>query len=68
MKVERPPARSSAAPMRVKIAVDRAEARAPRGHIAADIGQQRDQRGLAHEGRFAAHIRAGDQQQRLRSG
>ena len=44
-------------------AIDRAERRAPRRHIAAHVSHQRDQRGLAHEGRFTAHVRAGDQEQ-----
>ena len=60
MKVERPPARSSAAPMRVKIAVDRAERARLRRHEAAALREQRDQRHLAHVGRLAAHVRAGD--------
>ena len=44
-------------------AVDRADGGAGGRHIAADIGQQHDERGLAHEGRFTAHVRAGDEQQ-----
>ena len=63
MKVERPPARSSAAPMRVKMrSIGPITALVGR-HEAADVGQQRDQRHLAHEGRFTAHVGAGDQQQ-----
>ena len=30
------------------------------GHVAADAGQQHDHRNLAHVGRFAAHVGAGD--------
>jgi len=41
----------------------RAERGAPRRHIAAYVSHQRDQRGLAHEGRLTAHVRAGDQEQ-----
>ena len=41
--------------------IDNADPR-PRGrHKAADLRQQRDQRILAQEGRFARHVRAGDQ-------
>ncbi len=32
------------------------------GHETADMREQHDQRGLAHIGRFAAHVRAGDDQ------
>ena len=53
--------------MRVKIRSIAPEARASRRHVAADIRQQRDQRGLAHERRFTAHVRAGDQQQLARA-
>ena len=44
-------------------AVNRPERRRRRRHIAAHVGQQRDQRELSHVGRFATHVRAGDQQQ-----
>ena len=60
MNVERPPARSSDAPMRVNtrsIGPMRADARR---HVAADAREDHDQRRLAHERRFAAHVRAGD--------
>ena len=67
MKVERPPARSSEAPMRVKIwSIGPMRARLRR-HEAADVRQQRDQRHLAHVGGLAAHVRAGDQQQLARA-
>ena len=42
--------------------VDRAEARALRRHVRAAVREQRDQRDLPHVGRFAAHVRAGDEQ------
>jgi hypothetical protein len=55
IKVERPEARSSDAPMRVKMR-SMGPMRAPvGGHEAADMGQQHDQRGLAHVGGFTAH-------------
>jgi hypothetical protein len=44
-------------------AVERAEHAALAGTIAADVGEQGDQRRLPHVGRFTAHVRAGDQQQ-----
>jgi hypothetical protein len=62
MKVERPEARSSEAPMRVWIASIGPSRAAPAGTEAAAVRQQHDQRHLAHVGRFAAHVRAGDQQ------
>src|SRR5213075_3175599 len=62
MKVERPPARSSAAPMRVKI-WSMGPRRAERGHERSDVRHQRDERDLAHVGRLAAHIGPGYQQQ-----
>ena len=40
--------------------INRADARAAGGHIAAHAGQQHDQGHLAHIGAFAAHIGAGD--------
>ena len=43
-------------------AVDRADHRARGRHEAADVGQQHDQRVLAHVGALAAHVRAGDHQ------
>ena len=49
-------------------AVDEAELRALGGHEAAGLGEHRDQRVLAQEGRFAAHVRAGDQPQPRRFG
>jgi len=60
MKVERPRARSSAAPTREN--TDRQCRSAPASrHEAADLRQQRDQGVLAQEGRFARHVRARDQ-------
>jgi hypothetical protein len=61
MKVERPEARSSEAPMRVKMA-STGPIGGVRRHEAADVGEQHDQRHLAHGGGFAAHVGAGDQQ------
>ena len=46
--------------MRVKIRSMGPMRRVPGRHEAADVGEQGDQRGLAHVGRFAAHVRAGD--------
>ncbi len=43
-------------------AVDRPDYRACRRHVAADVGEQHDQRVLPHVGAFAAHVRAGDHQ------
>jgi hypothetical protein len=63
MKVERPPARSSAAPMRVKIWSMGPTRAAARRHERTHVRQQRDQRHLAHVGGLAAHVRAGDEQQ-----
>ncbi len=62
MNVERPPARSSAAPMRVKIRSSGPHT-APVGRdVAADVRQQHDEGGLAHVGGLAAHVGAGDDQ------
>jgi hypothetical protein len=44
-------------------AVDEAHFRAARGDEAAGLGEHNDQRRLAQEGRFAAHVRPGDQPQ-----
>ena len=44
-------------------AIQRADARGLGRHEAADMREQHDQRGLAHIGGLAAHVRAGDQQQ-----
>ena len=44
-------------------AVERAEDATVGRHVTADVGEQGDQRDLAHVGRFAAHVGAGDQQQ-----
>ena len=58
MKVERPPARSSEAPMRVKIRSR--EQRGLRRHEEPMCARIDDQRGLAHVGGLAAHVGAGD--------
>ncbi len=42
--------------------IDRADTRRTRRHEAAGVGEQHDERGLAHVRRFAAHVRAGDDQ------
>ena len=61
MKVERPRARSSAAPTREN-SRSTTPMRAPaRRHEAAHLRQHGDQRVLAQKGRFARHVRAGDQ-------
>ncbi len=61
MKVERPRARSSAAPTRENSRSTMPSRARDAGTIAADLRQQRDQRVLAQEGRFTGHVRAGDQ-------
>ena len=45
-----------------KDAIDRPDLHLLRRDVAADIGQQRNQRGLAHIGTFTAHVRPGDDQ------
>ena len=45
-----------------KDAIDRTYLNLLRRNIAADVGQQGDQCGLAHIGTFTAHIRPGDDQ------
>ena len=42
--------------------IDRAYFHFLRRNVAADVGQQRNQRGLAHIGTFTPHIRTGDDQ------
>ena len=61
MKVERPRARSSAAPTRREQAVDDADMGGARRHVGADLGEHGDQRVLAQEGRLAGHVGPGDQ-------
>jgi hypothetical protein len=56
MNVERPPARSSAAPMRVWIASSGPIGAELRRHERAAVGEERDHRRLPHVGRFAAHV------------
>ena len=63
MKVERPRARLSEAPTRLNSRSTRPSLRPRRGHVGAGLGEQDDQGVLAQEGRFAAHVRAGDQPQ-----
>ena len=63
MNVERPPARSSAAPMRVWIASIGPSVARGGGHERAAVREQRDHRRLPHVGRLAAHVGAGDDQQ-----
>ena len=60
MKVERPRARSSAAPTRLNRRSTTPIWAASRRHEGADLGQHGDQRVLAQEGRFAGHVGAGD--------
>ena len=62
MKVERPRARSSAAPTRAEQAVDDADrgARSP-ARSDPDLRQHGDQRVLAQEGGLAGHVRPGHQ-------
>ncbi len=45
-----------------KDAIDGPDLHLLRRDVAADIGQQRNQRGLAHIGTFTAHVRPGDDQ------
>ncbi len=60
MKVERPRARLSDAPMRVKMRSISGRQRRFGGHERPHLRQDRDQRGLPQIGRFAAHVGAGD--------
>ena len=60
MKVERPRARLSLAPMRVKMRSTRPSAPLRRDE-AADLRHQTMQRGLAQIGALAAHVGAGDE-------
>ena len=60
MNVDCPRARSSPAPMRVRMRSIGPITRARRRHEAADVRKQHDQRVLPHVGRLAAHVRAGD--------
>ena len=61
MKVERPRARSSAAPTRENSRSTTPICARLRRHEAAHLRQHGDQRVLAQEGRFARHVRAGEQ-------
>ena len=63
MKVERPRARLSDAPTRLNRRSTRPSVALVGGDVAAGLGEHRDQRVLAQEGRLAAHVRAGDQPQ-----
>ena len=60
MKVERPRARLSDAPMRVKMRSISGSAGRIGGHERTHLRQNRDQRGLPQIGGFAAHVGAGD--------
>ena len=64
MKVERPRARSSDAPTRVKIRSTTPDPRAPRRHEAAHLREERDERRLAHHRALPGHVRAGDDEDR----
>ena len=60
MKVDWPPARSSLAPIRVKMR-STTPMRAPfGGHKRADLRHERDERDLTHVGRLTGHVGAGD--------
>ena len=63
MKVERPRARSSAAPTRENSRSTTPNARGLGRHEAAHLRQDGDQRVLAQEGGLAGHVRAGDEPQ-----
>ena len=63
MKVERPRARLSDGADAAEQAVDDADLGARGGNEAARLREHGDQRGLAQEGRLAAHVGAGDQPQ-----
>ena len=68
MKVERPRARSSAAPTRLKSWSTMPISAASAGTKDADLREERDQRVLPQVGRLAGHVRAGDQPERPRAG
>ena len=46
--------------------VDQADLRLARGHEAAHLGHEHDERGLAEEGGLAAHVRPGEDEEVLR--
>ena len=60
MKVERPRARLSDAPMRVKMRSMTGRAGGFGGNEGAGLGEDGDERGLAQVGALAAHVGAGD--------
>ena len=66
MKVERPRARSSAAPTRLNSWSTTPISRRRRRHERAHLRQHRDQRVLPQVGRLAGHVRPGDQPERPR--
>ena len=68
MKVERPRATLSLAPMRVKMRSTTPKRSLAGGNKGAHLRHDDDQRGLAEIGGFAAHVRAGEQQDCLRGG
>ena len=61
MNVDSPRANESAAPMRVNIRSTMPILRFRRRHEAAHLGENHDQRHLAHVGRLAGHVRPGEQ-------
>ena len=60
MNVERPPLRSSCAPIRVKIRSHTPMVASVRGDVRSDLSEQHDARRLAKVGRLARHVRAGE--------
>ncbi len=67
MNVERPRARLSDAPMRVKMRSISGRLRRFRRHERAHLRQDRDQRRLPQVGRLAAHVRPGDDRDQVAS-
>ena len=60
MKVDWPPARSSLAPIRVKMRSTTPMRATFRGYEQADLRHERDERDLTHVGRLTGHVGAGD--------
>ena len=65
--VDRPRAKLSDAPMRVKMRSTNGSRACVGGHERAHLRHDHDQRGLPQISGLAAHVRSGDQQQRVRS-
>ena len=65
MKVERPPAMSSAAPTRENSRSHQADPGRLRRHEQPGLGQHHEQRVLPEEGGFAGHVRPGQQTEAL---